>query len=362
MCTISLTSRGSPATRSRLDRDRVIPFPPSHTTSPQCLDEPTPKAPRGRRTAGMPLRGLRNCEPESRTARETRLGRARRIPGTALNYIAHPSFDDPSAHDAILAPGPEAVEGQASMRLRPVMDRGSYLGDFRDAPLLSREQEVQLFRKMNYLKCLAGRMRDRIDPHRPAVADLDEIERLEREALKLKNRIVEANMRLVVWIANTRLRPGCDLSDRVSDGSFALLLAVDHFDFARGNRFSTYATWAILNALAQHDRRLKSRCNRLVALHEDSLAVPDPGSDEHERELEQNERRKVVQRLFDRLDQRERRILASRHGIGGGPEQTLTQIGRDLGISKERVRQIEARARAKLREFAPVEAFEPSSL
>jgi DNA-directed RNA polymerase sigma subunit (sigma70/sigma32) len=54
--------------------------------------------------------------------------------------------------------------------------------------------------------------------------------------------------------------------------------------------------------------------------------------------------------LLGRLDKRERRILASRYGIGGGPEQTLIQIGRDLGISKERVRQLVARAQAKLRD------------
>jgi RNA polymerase primary sigma factor len=359
---IILTSRGSPATRSRRDRDRVIAFPPSQTASPQYLDEPTPRSPRVRRTAGMPLRGLRICEPESGTARETRRGRARRILGTALNYIAHPSFDDPSAHDAILAPGPEAVDVQAPRRLRPVMDRDSDVGGLRDAPLLSREQEVHLFRKMNYLKCLAGRIRDRIDPHRPAAADLDEIERLQNEALKLKNWIIEANLGLVVSIANKRLRPGRDLSDRVSDGSSALMRAVDRFDFARGNRFSTYATWAIINELTRYDRRERRRRNRSIELYWYSFAAPDSASVEQEHKEAHNRRLAVVGRWLDRLNKRERRILASRYGIGGAPEQTLQQIGRDLGICKERVRQIVARSHAKLRGFARLEALEPSEL
>jgi RNA polymerase primary sigma factor len=66
----------------------------------------------------------------------------------------------------------------------------------------------------------------------------------------------------------------------------------------------------------------------------------------------------VLTRWFGRLEPRERRILASRYGIGGAPELTLEQIGQELGISKERVRQIAARAQAKLREFARLEALE----
>ena len=73
-------------------------------------------------------------------------------------------------------------------------------------------------------------------------------------------------------------------------------------------------------------------------------------------------RRAAVDRLLGRLGGRERRILESRHGIGGGPEHSLAQIGRDLGISKERVRQIEQRAHAKLRSFARLEAIELSEL
>jgi RNA polymerase primary sigma factor len=215
---------------------------------------------------------------------------------------------------------------------------------------------------MNYLKCLASRIRDRIDPDSPVPVDLDEIERLQIEALKLKNLIVVTHLRLVVSVAKKFDRAGYDLPERISDGTFGLMQAVDRFDFARGNRFSTYATWAIINELKAYDRREGRHRNRPFALYEDSLAMPDPGSDEREREEAQDQRRAAVKRLLDRLNQRERRILASRYGLDGGPEQTLIQIGRDLGITKERVRQIVIRTHAKLRGFARLEAFEPSEI
>ena len=81
-----------------------------------------------------------------------------------------------------------------------------------------------MFREMNYLKYLACRIRDRIDPDSPAPGDLDEIERLQAEALKLKYQIVETHLRLVVAVAKKHVRAGYDLPERVSDGTFALLI------------------------------------------------------------------------------------------------------------------------------------------
>ena len=227
---------------------------------------------------------------------------------------------------------------------------------------LSREQEAHLFRKMNYLKFRASQLKDQLDPARPSAADLDEIERLQSEAMAVKNRFVEMNQGLVVFIARTSLRAGQDLCERVSDGNLALIQAVDGFDFARGNKFSTYATWAIRNALARSVRRSIRRRRYPLALCEESLTASDSGADEHEREEDRERCRSAVRRWLGRLDQRERRILASRYGIGGGPAQTLREIGRELGISKERVRQIEVRAQAKLLKMARLEALEPSEI
>ena len=283
--------------------------------------------------------------------------RARRILETEIEYVAHPSFSDPGARDEILSPMPEPTQGKGTRRSKPPTGMSPYLTGIWGAPLLTREQEAHLFRKMNYLKYLADRLRSRIDPRRPSATDLDEIERLRAEALKLKNKIVEANLRLVISIVKDRIRPGYDLSERVSDGNFALIKAVDQFDFARGNKFSTYATWAILNELTRYDRRQKHRSNRPLVLYKVRSQRRTPGATNTSVEEARDQRRSAVAWSLDRLDRRERRILAGRHGIGGGPELTLKQIGQDLGISKERVRQIESRALAKLRRFTHLAAL-----
>ena len=117
------------------------------------------------------------------------------------------------------------------------------------APILSREHEAHLFRKMNYLKSRAVRLSEQINEERPSPLILAEIERLQSEAQALKNRIVEMNLPLVISVVKKRIGAGHDLSELVSEGNLALIQAVDRFDFARGNRFSTYVTWAIRNAL-----------------------------------------------------------------------------------------------------------------
>ena len=304
----------------------------------------------------------RSSPSECRAAGTGPIGRARRILGTRLTYIDHPSFRDPAARDAILAPLTNGDDDPASLRLKPPR-RPAPLPDGRPgAPLLSREQEAHLFRKMNYLKGRANQLKEQLDPDWPSPAALDEIERLQSEALAVKNRIVELNLRLVVSIARTHVRAGYDLSDCVSDGTLALIQAVDGFDFARGNKFSTYAARVIRNELVRKERRSLRRRSQPFAPYEESLTAPETGIDGHEGEEAQNQRRLLVGRWLGRLDQRERWILASRYGIGGTPEQSLTQIARELGVSKERVRQIAARAHAKIRKFAHLEGLEPLAI
>jgi RNA polymerase primary sigma factor len=352
----TMTSRGSPETRRHPDLDRVILSPRWEPTSPEDLEGPIAGSPRVRQTEGGALPGLRIFESKPRGSRKADIGRARRLLAGDLTYIAHPSFDDPSARDAILAPLP----GIETPGLDPTrVTHGSDTNPSRGTRLPSREQEGHRFRQMNYLKYLARRICDRIDPDSPNPDDLDEVERLQDEALKLKNHTVETHLRLVVSVAKKHVRPCYDMPERISDGTFALMLAVDRFDFARGNRFSTYATWAILNEFTRRDRKESRRKYHPLALYLDSLALPDSARSEQEQEEAQDRRTATVRRWLDRLDKRERRILASRYGIDGGPEQALHQIGRDLGISKERVRQLANRAQDKLRKFARVEAFEP---
>ncbi|MGP0068776.1 MAG: sigma-70 family RNA polymerase sigma factor [Isosphaeraceae bacterium] len=300
------------------------------------------------------------CSPaECRAAGSGPIERVGRILGRRLAYIDHPSFNDPNARDAILAPLTHTVDDPVSRRSEPSRWRTTLSNGPSEAPLLSREQEAHLFRKMNYLKCRANQLKEQLDPDRPSPADLDEIERLQSEALAVKNRIVEMNLRLVVSIAKTRVRAGYDLSECVSDGNLALILAVDGFDFSRGYKFSTYATWAIRNELGRNDRRSIRLRRHPFTAYEASLTAPGTGVDTREREEVLERRRSVVRRWLRRLNTRERRILASRYGIGGAPRQSLAKIGQELGISRERVRQIADRAKVKLRKIARLEAREP---
>jgi RNA polymerase primary sigma factor len=226
------------------------------------------------------------------------------------------------------------------------------------ATFLSREQEAHLFRKMNFLKYRANQIEEQLDPVWPNLGHLDEIGQLRCEAQALKYRIMQTYLRLVVSIAKTHAKVGYDLAECVSDGNLALIMAVDGFDFAKGNRFSTYATRAIRNFITRNGWRFQRRRGQSWGPYEDSLTAPDSGADEHERQAAQNLRQSALRRWLSRLDKREQRIIESRHGIGGAHRLTLFQIGEAMGISKERVRQIETRAQVKLREFAAHEALE----
>jgi RNA polymerase primary sigma factor len=225
--------------------------------------------------------------------------------------------------------------------------------------LLSREQERYLFRKMNYLKYRAHQLREGLDPSHCDTAQLDEIERLQGEALAIKNQILQANLRLVVSIAKRHVGPRNNFFELVSDGNVSLIRAVEKFDASRGFRFSTYATWALMNNFTRSLPKENHRRDRFVTGHEYVFEVaPDTRSNVDEQKNDDRHSQQMVQDMLGRLDARERRVLISRYGIGGADAQTLEQVGRELGVTKERVRQIEARAHEKLRRIAREEQLD----
>jgi RNA polymerase primary sigma factor len=218
---------------------------------------------------------------------------------------------------------------------------------------------VHLFRKMTYLKCQANEIRSKLDPSRAKTADLDQIERLQEDALAVKNQIIRANLRLVVSIAKRHVGPSNNFFELVSDGNMSLIRAVEKFDFSRGNKFSTYASWAIMKNFARTIPEENYRRDRFVTGHEEMFeAAADNRTDEHEYESSVKRMQEAVKGMLGRLDERERKIIISRFGLGGASEQTLEQLGRELGITKERVRQIESRAQEKLRKIAGEEKLD----
>jgi RNA polymerase primary sigma factor len=279
--------------------------------------------------------------------------RAHRLLEAKLEAMHNPMFDEPKNAAEILGPMPEPPGGKALRKVKAPEGLPPYLADLYDAGLITREQEAHLFRKMNSRQYQALKVREKIDPAKARPSDLDKLERLMDEALAVKNQIIKANLRLVVSIAKKHVGPSADFFELISDGNMALIRAVEKFDYARGNKFSTYASWAIMNRFARAIPEENHRRDRFVTGHEAMFeSAADTRSDEHEIEFSVRRVRETVNGMLGKLDARERRVLESRFGLGGANEQTLEQLGRELGITKERVRQIESRAQDKLRKIA----------
>ena len=118
-----------------------------------------------------------------------------------------------------------------------------YFASLYEVPLLTREQEAHLFRKMNYLKYKASRLRDKFDCNRPKSHLMDQIENLYDESVATKNQIICANLRLVVSIAKRYVTPANDIFELVSDGNMALIRAVRSSIFREALCFTHTRPW-----------------------------------------------------------------------------------------------------------------------
>jgi RNA polymerase sigma factor (sigma-70 family) len=275
--------------------------------------------------------------------------RAERIKELPLDYIDNARFARKGADNTILGPMPEVEQGRKARRPSGLPP---YLASLYEIPLLTREQEQHLFRLYNYLKYKAVKLRDQLDYEHPKSSLMDEIEALHEQIVDTKNQIARCNLRLVVSIAKRHVKPDQNFFELVSDGNLSLLRAVEKFDYARGNKFSTYASWAIMKNFArtipgeyrQRDR-FRTSYDELFDLTQENRGNPMV------EETAQQDRITKIQRVLARLDDRERQIIVGRFGLDHSKEpQTLKEVGEELGVTKERIRQIEARALTKLRQ------------
>jgi RNA polymerase primary sigma factor len=282
--------------------------------------------------------------------------RYQRVLELPLDYIPNEMFRRVRSKQAAAIMGPVASTGPAK-KIQCPKGLPPYLAAMYEVPLLTREEEVHLFRKLNYLKYKAAKLRDQLDPQRPRVATMREIERLYDESMATKNALVRANLRLVVSIAKRHAHGLDTLFETVSDGNMSLIRAVEKFDFGRGFRFSTYASWAIIKNFARTlpiEQRHHSRFH--TSQGEMLQSAKDIRADSYADELAQAEREREVGKVLEHLDEREQQIIRYRYGLGQGHKpMTLKEVGALMGVTKERIRQLETRAMAKLRAAAEEE-------
>jgi len=185
------------------------------------------------------------------------------------------------------------------------------------------------------------------------MSDVARIESLLMQANATKNRIIRANLRLVVSIARKHVSGGPQsLFELISDGNVSLMRAVEKFDYARGYKFSTYASWAIMKNFARSVPRERYRQGRFMTGQEDALEVAAGLATYDPTEGSIPEIRESIDAVLAQLSLRERAILVEHYGLTHkGSTATLEELGRKLGISKERVRQIEIHALKKLRKL-----------
>ncbi len=279
--------------------------------------------------------------------------RARDLRARKIEYVESPEFDAPEADEAILRTPPAApLRQELSTSSRRVPgDLPPYLAQLFRTPLLTRAGEAHLFRKMNYLKYQASRLLEKIEPDEAQAQELDHVEHLLEQANRVKNEIVQANLRLVVSIAKRHLNGTHDLFELISDGNVSLMRAVEKFDYMRGFKFSTYASWAIMKNFArsipeQHQHRERYQTGWEELLDSAGSVQPDEAESDQLAAV-----RGTVDRMLATLDDRECSILRRRFGLDDhGQPETLEQIGHRFGVSKERIRQLEARAMARLRD------------
>jgi RNA polymerase primary sigma factor len=295
--------------------------------------------------------------------------RAQRLLEQPLDYIPHTSFDDPAMEALILAPMPDADAYEARRReMRVPKDVPPELASMYEVPLLNKDQEQHLFRQMNYLKHKAARLREGlrregeydVDPSRVRIQTLKDIEDLQAQASIVKDLLIKANMRLVVNIAKRHAGQTDNFFELLSDGNMSLIRAVEKFDFGRNFKFSTYASWAIMKNFARSIPDEKHRRERFLTGHDEVFEIaPDTRTDEHEVVATHERATHSVNRLLEFLEPREREIIRMRAGLDDHAKgMTLEEIGQQFGITKERVRQLNARAMKKLRSIAEEQDLE----
>jgi RNA polymerase sigma factor (sigma-70 family) len=311
------------------------------------------------------------------------------------------------------------VEKNIVMRTDEVSEErdlvGVYLHEISRTPLLDAAREVDLSKAIE-----AGLYAEHLldEGQIPTGVGREELERLVTEGDRAKDLFIRANLRLVVSIARRYVRSGMPMLDLIQEGNTGLVRAVEKFDYERGYKFSTYATWwirqAISRAIAQQERTVRlpvhlvedvnrmrnvarqltrelgmdpeaeqiaaalgvtvERVHELVRWSQDTVSLDTPVGDDGDTNLgdlvadsdapSPEEivltalERQRIEGLLNHLDDRSAGIMRARYGLEDGREHSLTEVASRFSLSRERIRQLEIQALGRLRELARAEGLQ----
>ncbi|GAA1415069.1 sigma-70 family RNA polymerase sigma factor [Catellatospora coxensis] len=292
---------------------------------------------------------------------------------------------------------------------------GVYLHEISRTPLLDAAQEVDLSKAIE-----AGLYAEHLLEADKLKRGLkrDELEKLVAEGEHAKDLFIRANLRLVVSIARRYVRSGMPMLDLIQEGNTGLVRAVEKFDYVKGYKFSTYATWwirqAISRAIAQQERTVRlpvhlvedvnrmrnvtrqltrelgsdpepdqiaaalgvtvERVTELIRWSQDTVSLDTPVGDDGDtnlgdlvadRDTPSPEEivlsaleRQRIEGLLNHLDDRSAGIMRARYGLEDGREHSLTEVASRFSLSRERIRQLEIQALGRLRELARAEGLQ----
>ena len=277
-----------------------------------------------------------------------------RLQSTEVAFVSNKLFTSGSLADplppSVLAS--QIEQGDSARLTKDSTGLPAHLSRMCATPLLSPEDERDLFQRMNYCKFRANALRSRLD-RSPQLAD--ELEAYLEKGLRTRNYLVQANTRLVMSIAKRFADHRNSFDDLLSQGINSLMNAVEKFDYSRGYRFSTYATCAVRRDLyrmvmcRQRDaQRFATGSGEHLDASPDSREPLSPSAQKEWKVMSS-----AVGEMLEELDEREKFIVSQRFGFDGAAKKpSYSRLGKKLGISKERVRQLANRAMEKLRESA----------